>query len=101
MNESQCLVIHALGDPAKHAAPMAIDAIPHDLAYESSYLTETLNPVELSHSHRHFVAANLGDQFTSAGGNEVWLPGCRAEPRIRLHALHQQFEIERRQIKVE
>src|SRR5689334_11587462 len=80
---------------------MAVDAVPHDLADESSDLTETLHPVELGHAHRHLVAAHLGDQLAAAGGDEVGLPGCGAKPGVRFHALHQQLEIPLRKIEVE
>src|SRR5580693_4503946 len=101
MDESQRLVVHALGDPAEHPAPVTIDAVPHNLAYESPYLAEAPNSVELGHTDRHLVAANLGNWFPAAGGNEVGFSRCGAEPRIRLHPLHQQFEVTGRKIKIE
>src|SRR6516225_8311059 len=47
MNEANGLKIDALGDPAEHTGPVAVDTVPHDLAYEAADLLEAGDPVEL------------------------------------------------------
>src|SRR5205823_1616184 len=41
VNEADGLEGNAFGDPAEHAGPMAVDAVPHDLAHEAADLLET------------------------------------------------------------
>src|SRR6185312_14442490 len=50
MNEADRFEIDALGDPAEHPSPVAVDAVPHDLARESANLIEAGDPIELGHT---------------------------------------------------
>src|SRR5262249_49637425 len=59
------------------------------------------DPVELRHTDGHFVAAHLGGHPPRARIDEVGLPRRGAETRIRLHALHQDFEVAGRQIEIQ
>ena len=40
MQEAQALVVHALRDPAQHAAAVAVDPVPHHLPHEAADLAE-------------------------------------------------------------
>ena len=51
VKEADFFEVAALGNPAEHASPMAINAVPHDLPYESANFDETGDSVELSHAH--------------------------------------------------
>src|SRR5215510_4279087 len=73
--------ISALSDPAEHAGPVTIDAIPHFLAHEAANLFEAGDPVELGRAHRHLISANLRHQRSAERVDEPWLAGRRADAR--------------------
>src|SRR5262245_13657113 len=91
VDETDGLEITGLGDPAEHAAPMAVDAVPQDLTDKAADLLETSNPIELGHAHRHLVPADLRHQRAGPRVDEPRLAGCGPDARIALHSLHQQL----------
>src|SRR5262252_6598480 len=93
VDETDGLEIDALGDPAEHATPMAVDAVPHDLAHEAADLLEAGDPVELGHAHRHLVPTDLRHQRATLRVDEPRLAGGGPEARIALHPLHQHLEV--------
>ena len=59
MDEAEGLVIDTLGNPAEHAGPVAVDAVPHHLAHEATDVLETGDAIELGHPDRHFVPTDF------------------------------------------
>src|SRR3954465_14779929 len=55
-------IVPAHRDPAEHAAAMAVDAVPHQLAHESANLLEATRAIKLDHADRHFIAALFADE---------------------------------------
>src|SRR5882672_5254849 len=100
MNEANGLEIDALGDPAEHAGPVAVDAVPHDLAYEAADLLEAGDPIKFGHAHRHLVSADLRYQRAALRVDEPWLTGGGPNARIALHPLHQQLEVANWQVQI-
>ena len=100
MNEANGLEVDALGDPAEHARAVAVDAVPHHLAHEAADFLEARDPIELGHADRHLVAADLGHQRAVLRMHEPRLARRRADARIALHPLHQDFEVADRQVEI-
>src|SRR5437660_3330123 len=75
VDESEGLDIDALGDPAEHAGPMAVDAVPHHFPYEATNFLEAGDAVEFRHSDRHLVTAQLRNQGAPPRMDEPWLTG--------------------------
>ena len=100
VDKADRLQISALGDPAQHAATVAVDAIPHDLAHKAPDLLEAVHAIEFGHAHRHLVAADLRNQGVALRVDEPGLAGCGPDARVALHPLHQSFEIARREIQI-
>src|SRR5262249_14947800 len=82
VDEADGLEIDALCNPAEHAGFVAIDAVPHDLAYKAPDLFETGDPVELSHAYRHLVPAHLRRQHAALRVDKPRLTGGCADARI-------------------
>jgi len=53
-------------EPSTHSAQMAINAIPHYFANETTNLLEAIDSIELGHSQRGIVAMPLVDQPASS-----------------------------------
>ena len=64
MDETKIRLILARCHPAEHSTPMAVDAVPHDLANEPADLIEAFDPVELGHTHGVLVPAHLAHQLS-------------------------------------
>src|SRR5262245_46910516 len=101
VHEAQLGVVPAACDPATHAASMAVDAVPHDLANEATDLLEALAPVQLDHARRHLVADCLADERAARSGVEPGLAAARAEPWVAGHPGDQVLEVGGRQLEVE
>src|SRR5271165_4578608 len=83
VDEADGLEIDALGDPAEHAGPVAVDAVPHHLAHEAADLLEAGDPVELGHADRHLVPADLRHQRAALRVDEPRLAGGGPDARDR------------------
>src|SRR5262245_55845235 len=99
VHEPQRRLVPAAGDPAEHAAAVAVDAIPHSLAHETADRLEALAAIQLGHPRGHLVADRLGDEPAVAIGM-VRLAAAGAEARLLLHALDQRREVRGRQFEV-
>ena len=51
--------------PTVHAAPVAIDSIPHDFAHKAAKLLELLAPIELGSSQRRLVTVSFAENSPS------------------------------------
>src|SRR5258708_7799558 len=113
VGEAQRRVVPRDRDPAKLPAAVSVDAVPHDLPYEATDLSEARRAIELGHAHRVLVADLLRDQPRAvadgelyrgrghAGRNEVWFPRARADARLSLYAVHKDGEVSGRQVEVQ
>src|SRR5271165_2992546 len=90
VDEADGLEIDALGDPAKHAGPVAVDAVPHHLAHEAANLLEAGDAIELGHPHRHLVSTDFRHERAALRVKEPRLAGGSPNARIALHPLHEQ-----------
>src|SRR6185437_10839800 len=82
-----------------HAAQMAVDSVPHDLSDEAANLLESIRSVELGHSKRGIVAVALVDQAPSL--MDIRFSAASGYVRIRVHPLHQDFEVAGRQEEIQ
>jgi len=83
----------------QHSAPVAIDAIPHNLSHETAGFLETGHPVELRHAQRRLVTFPFRDQ--SATFFYIALATRRTHTRVLLHAFNQYLEIPFRQTEIQ
>lgn len=101
MVEADFGFIDRRGPPAHHAALVAIDPVPHQLAHEAANLLEAFGAIELGHPDRIFVAAEFGDEATGGWGGEIRFARDRAESCVCFHQFDEPFEISGRQVEVE
>src|SRR5688572_28507047 len=98
--DAEIRIVPAPRDPAEHAAAMAVDPVPHDLANEAADLQKARDPVDLGRSDRSLVPADLASEGAIARP-VVRLAAARAQARIRLHSAHERLEIARWQLEVQ
>ena len=92
MDESKLRLIPAARDPALHSTSVAVNAIPHDLRDESTYVQEAGDSVELRHPYGRLITTGF-THHCCTGRPEVRLPATRANARILLHPLNQNLEV--------
>src|SRR5919198_4888578 len=100
VHEAKLWIVPATCDPPEHSAAMAVDAVPHHLAYETTDFEEALDAVELRRPDRGLVAAVLAHE-AAVRTPVVGLPAACADPRLSLHPRHQKLEIARGKVEVE
>src|SRR5271165_2429876 len=100
VDKADGLRTEALGDPAEHAGPVAVDAVPHDLAHEAADLFEAGDPIELGHADRHLVTTDFRHQRAALRVDEPRLAGGGPDARIALHPLHQRLEVADWQVQI-
>src|SRR5262249_4415925 len=98
VNEAEGFKIDAFGDPAEHAGPVAVDAVPHHLAHKAADLFEAGDAIKLGHADRHLIPTEFWHQCAALRVDEPRLAGGGPDSGIALHSLHQQLEISDRQV---
>src|SRR5208282_3635034 len=100
VDEAERIEIDALGDPPEHAGPVAVNAVPHDLAHEAADLLKAGYPIKLGHAHRHLVPTDFRHQRAALRVDEPRLAGGGPDARIALHPLHQRLEVADWQVQI-
>ena len=100
MHEAQFGIVPASRDPAEHPAPVAVEPVPHDFPDEPADLQEAIHPVELGGTDGNLVTAALAHKVAVAPA-VVRLSAASSHARLGLHALHERFEVTRRQLEIE
>ncbi|MGF1455375.1 MAG: hypothetical protein ACFB6R_08365 [Alphaproteobacteria bacterium] len=99
MDNAQFRIVPTAGQSALHPALVAIDAVPIHVAHEAADRLEPVGPVKFGHAEGGVVAVALGPK--RAVLLDIGLAAAGRDGGIGLHAVHQHFEIARRQAQIE